>query len=76
MLREEISRRAVTDLFDISDPFSAFISRVRGRHCSHILFKFKRPLYGLTDADLEVRNAILRLVPKGFVIDVNPISLL
>jgi primosomal protein N' (replication factor Y) len=53
----------------ISAPSESFVDKIRGRHRKQIIIKFKESL----SPEL---SAVLRTLPQGWVIDIDPISII
>ncbi len=75
-LREVITRQGHDTLFDVSDSYPALAEKVGHKHVRHILFRLKKHLADTTKEDLRVRNSILKRIPRDYIIDINPSSII
>ncbi len=75
-LRECIVRYAKEGLFEVSEPFPAFVAKVNQRYISHILLRLKKLVRDSTDEDIRIRNLILKHISRGWIIDIDSSSIL
>ncbi|MEW6407763.1 MAG: primosomal protein N' [Patescibacteria group bacterium] len=63
------AKRYTLDAIDIIGPAPAFIPKIRNFYIWQIILKSKI-------SDVKLRNKLLKIIPPGFVVDVDPESLL
>ncbi|MDE1970344.1 MAG: hypothetical protein KGI50_02075 [Patescibacteria group bacterium] len=61
--------------FEIIDPFPAYVERIHNRYQYHLLVKMKKNICERTDADIAARNTLLRTIPQGCTIIIEPPSI-
>lgn len=79
-LRNSIRYETGLKEFEIIGPNPAFISKERGQYIWNIILKHKINFQDqdieLNDTKIKTRNYLLRVVPAGWIIDVNPRNIL